>query len=60
MDVTEEEYLRAKKIVDKYREQEIAKRQKEIDKCPHKWVLDEGWGGHLEGDKHCSICGTSY
>lgn len=59
MEVTEEEYLKAKEICDKYREQKIAERQKVIDKCEHNWVLDEGWGGRLEGETHCSICGTS-
>jgi hypothetical protein len=58
-EVTKEEYLVAKEIVDKYYRQEREKRQVEIDKCNHNWVLDEGWAGHLEGDTHCSICGTS-
>lgn len=62
--ISEEEYNKAKDIISQWHRenptpQEIQYRETRAkqEKCEHEWELDEGWGGHIEGNTHCSKCG---
>jgi len=57
MEITKEEYLKALDVVNDYINQEKNKNIEIQRECKHNWVVDDGWGGALEGDTRCSICG---
>lgn len=63
--ISEEEYKKASEIVNQWHEENPTPyelRWREIKAkqaiCEHEWILDDDWGGRLEGNKHCSKCGV--